>query len=153
MNFTEITFKASDIKSTGTFLLTSEYVDKTSIDYIKTYLQTYLIMNPLEDVVDRLCIQNPDYWLGMYAGDITKDINSLLDNITSAIALHSVNKFEDPMSATAFNAAQIEMCSAKDLNTIIENSIMCCATQDYFNKFEDESDYSIEFACLDLNKS
>ena len=149
MNFTEITFKASDIKSTGTFLLTSEYVDKTSIDYIKTYLQTYLIMNPLEDVVDRLCIQNPDYWLGMYAGGITKDINSLLDNITSAIALHSVDKFEDPMMATAFNAAQIEMCSAKDLNTIIENSIMCCATQDYFNKFADEEDYSGIYETID----
>tara|TARA_R110002033_G_C3755501_1_gene226678 strand:- start:148 stop:585 length:438 start_codon:yes stop_codon:yes gene_type:complete len=142
MTFTEITFKASNIKTTGTFLSTSQYVDDVSVDYIKTYLQTYLIMNPLDDVIDRLYIQNPDYGLGLHAGSITKDVNLLLENITSAIALHSVNKFEDPMMAMAFNAAQIEMCSAKDLNTIIENTILNCATQDHFNEFENKEEYS-----------
>lgn len=141
MTFTQITFKASDIKATGTLLTASQYVDDSSIDYIKTYLQTYLIMNPLDSVIDKLYIQNPDYGLGLHAGSITKDSNLLLENIASAIALHSVDKFEDPMMATAFNAAQIEMCSARDLNTIIENAILSCATQDHFNEFESKEEY------------
>lgn len=141
MTFTEITFNASNIKTSGYFLSSSQYVDGKSVDYIKTYLQTYLIMNPLEDVIDRLYIQNPNYGLGLHAGSITKDVDLLLENIISAIALHSVDKFEDPIMAMAFNAAQIEMCSAKDLNTIIENAILSCATQDHFNEFENKEEY------------
>jgi hypothetical protein len=138
MTFTEVTFKPSQIKTTGSFLSTSQYIDGVSIDYIKTYLQTYLIINPLEDVIDKLYKQNPGYGLGLHAGEMTRNIDTLLDNITSAIAVNSVDMFEDPIMAMAFNAAQIEMCSAKDLNIIIENAILNLATHDHFNEFENK---------------
>ena len=136
MSFTKITFIPSDIEWEGTFLQASQYVDTHTANYIKTYLHTYLMMNPIDEVVDRLYAENPELGIGLYAGNITRDIDSLLNNIISAIAMHSFDKFEDPILAMSFNAAQVEMCSAKDLNIIIENAIRNCAAQDHFNEFE-----------------
>lgn len=134
----EYKFDVTKIKSNGITYTQDTYVNQETSNYIKTYLQTYLMLNSVEDIVPRLNKENPDYGFGLHVGTRVKDTNTIMNRIVSAISEYASPKFEESILTQSWVSAQIQLCTAKELTTIIESAILDCAAADHWYTFEKE---------------
>ena len=130
----EYKFDVTQIKSNG--IRHNNSVDQETKSFIKTFLKTYLMLNPVEDVVSRLDRENPDYGFGLHVGTRVKDTDTIMNRIVSAISEYASPKFEESILTQSWVNAQIQLCTAKEITMIIESAILDCAAADHLYTFE-----------------
>jgi len=134
-----IEFIPSEIKVNGTASDRNEYVNVNTQSFIKTYLNTHLMLTPVELILEELI--DSGFSEPVYIGERTKNVDTIMDRITSALSEYGQSQFEygtEPILIASWIEANVSKMFAKELINLIETAIIDCATADHWYTFEKE---------------
>ena len=132
---TNFKFNASEIKCNGITVGAAQLLTELNYQTLSTFLKTHFMMSPQDVILEELNDSgriSQDWTIGSRVNN-TDDI---ITRMVSGLFNYSQSRLESRELSEMWINAQLELMTASDIITIMEEALIDCATADYWYTYE-----------------